>query len=138
MARRKASAPKGKGPSFEEALERLERIVHDLEEEDLPLERSLAVFEEGVGLARLLGEKLNEAERRVELLVKDASGRPATVPFPGSGAEAGGEAGDASGGGEGDDDEGGEDEGDDEDQEEEDGGDGDEGPRGPGQDRLPF
>lgn len=63
--------------SFEEALARLEEIVARLEGGDLPLEESLALFEEGVGLTRLCQEILLAAEGRLEMLV--AGG---TVPFP--------------------------------------------------------
>lgn len=63
--------------SFEEALARLEEIVARLEAGDLPLEESMALFEEGVGLARLCQEILAAAEGRLEMLV--AGG---TVPFP--------------------------------------------------------
>ena len=105
MAKRR-TAPGGQEPSFEAALARLEEIVHELEEADLPLERSLAVFEEGVRLSRLLHQRLNEAERKVEILLKDGSGEKAPAPFaaggqaePRAGADA--DAGDADGGTEG-------------------------------------
>ena len=80
MAKRKA-APAAQEPSFEAALARLEEIVRELEEADLPLERSLAVFEEGVRLSRLLHQRLNEAERKVEILTKNAAGEKVPVPF---------------------------------------------------------
>jgi exodeoxyribonuclease VII small subunit len=88
MAKRKA--PVGAAaPTFEEALARLETIVRELEEADLPLERSLTVFEEGVRLSRLLHERLNEAERKVEILMKNEAGEKVVVPFA-AGVEAGG------------------------------------------------
>ena len=80
MARKKAAGGAA-APTFEEALARLEAIVSELEESDLPLERSLAVFEEGVRLSRLLHERLNEAERRVEILMKNEAGEKVPVPF---------------------------------------------------------
>jgi exodeoxyribonuclease VII small subunit len=80
MAKRKSPAGAA-APTFEEALARLESIVRELEEEDLPLERSLAVFEEGVRLSRLLHERLNEAERKVEILMKNEAGEKVPVPF---------------------------------------------------------
>jgi exodeoxyribonuclease VII small subunit len=80
MARKKAAAGTP-GPTFEEALARLETIVRELEEADLPLERSLTVFEEGVRLSRLLHERLNEAERKVEILMKNEVGEKVPVPF---------------------------------------------------------
>ncbi len=65
------------GPSFEEATRRLAQIVAELEGGELPLDRSLALFEEGVGLARGAEDRLDRAERRIEeLLGVDAQGRP--------------------------------------------------------------
>lgn len=66
---------------FEEAMARLEEIVAALEEGDLELERSLALFEEGVGLARRLETRLAAAEMRVEELLRDAHGAERTVPL---------------------------------------------------------
>ena len=59
---------------FEDALQRLERIVDQLEAGSLALEESLKVFEEGVGLARRCARYLDEAEKRIELLTRDESG----------------------------------------------------------------
>jgi exodeoxyribonuclease VII small subunit len=55
---------------FEEALGRLEDIVKSMEAGDMTLEESLKAFEEGIKLARLCSRKLDEAERRVEILLK--------------------------------------------------------------------
>ena len=55
---------------FEEALERLEDIVRKMETGDMTLEESLKAFEEGIKLARLCSRRLDEAERRVEILLK--------------------------------------------------------------------
>ncbi len=66
---------------FEAALARLEEIVRELEQGDLPLEQSLKLFEEGIKLARLCSKRLEEAERRVEILLKDKSGNIAAQPF---------------------------------------------------------
>ena len=66
---------------FETALQRLEQIVDQLESGDLPLESSLKVFEEGVGLARRCGKYLDEAEKRIETLTRDESGVLKTAPF---------------------------------------------------------
>jgi exodeoxyribonuclease VII small subunit len=55
--------------SFEQAMERLEQVVKELESGDLPLERSLALFQEGIGLARSCGVALDEAEAKVERLM---------------------------------------------------------------------
>jgi exodeoxyribonuclease VII small subunit len=66
---------------FEDALQRLEQIVDQLETGDLPLEESLKVFEEGVALARRCGKYLEEAEKRIEVLTKDESGLLKAEPF---------------------------------------------------------
>jgi exodeoxyribonuclease VII small subunit len=55
---------------FEEALGRLEDIVKRMETGDMTLEESLKAFEEGIKLARLCSRRLDEAERRVEILLK--------------------------------------------------------------------
>ena len=55
---------------FEEALERLEDIVRKMEAGDMTLEESLKAFEEGIKLARLCSRRLDDAERRVEILLK--------------------------------------------------------------------
>ena len=66
---------------FEEALARLEQIVHTLESGSLPLEESLKAFEEGIRLARSCARYLEEAERRIELLTRDDSGVLKGQPF---------------------------------------------------------
>jgi exodeoxyribonuclease VII small subunit len=128
MAKKKAAAAGAPAPAFEESLARLESIVRELEEEDLPLERSLAVFEEGVRLSRLLHERLNEAERKVEVLMKNADGEKVAAPFAAGGEPAAARAAAA-------DDDGGDDEDD-----EDDGGDEETGGAagGTGQSTLPF
>lgn len=67
--------------NFEEALERLEEIVRGLEQGDIPLEETLALFEEGVKLSQFCRNKLDEAERRVDLLLKDETGLVRREPF---------------------------------------------------------
>jgi exodeoxyribonuclease VII small subunit len=61
--------------TFQAGLDALEEIVGRLESGTLPLEEALRAFEDGVGLVRRLNEKLNEAERRVELLTRSADGK---------------------------------------------------------------
>ena len=68
-------------PDFEAALKRLEEIVKALEDGELTLDSSLELFEEGIRLSRLCHEKLEQAERRVELLLKDTSGGVRAVKF---------------------------------------------------------
>ena len=60
-----------KAEKFEASLERLEGIVQKLEEGDLPLEDSLKAFEEGMALVKACEKRLNEAQRKVEILMKD-------------------------------------------------------------------
>lgn len=60
--------------TFEASLQELERIVKQLEDGDLPLEQSLKLFEEGVKLSRECRERLTNAERRIEVLMKDNNG----------------------------------------------------------------
>jgi exodeoxyribonuclease VII small subunit len=66
--------------SFEELVRRLEEAVRKLEGGELPLDESLAVFEEGVRLARAGTSRLDEVERRVELLLA-GEGAPRTRPL---------------------------------------------------------
>jgi exodeoxyribonuclease VII small subunit len=68
-------------PDFEASLARLEEIVKALESGDLGLDAALELFEEGIRLSRLCHGKLEQAERRVELLLKEASGNLEAVPF---------------------------------------------------------
>jgi exodeoxyribonuclease VII small subunit len=70
-----------KAQNFESSLEELERIVRELERGDLPLEKSLELFEQGVKLSRMCQERLSEAERRIEMLTRDNQGRPTIRPF---------------------------------------------------------
>ena len=62
------------GPSFEDALARLEAIVERLESGEAPLEASLAMFEEGIALSRRCNQRLVAVERRLEVLVRRADG----------------------------------------------------------------
>lgn len=66
---------------FEAALARLEEIVSELESGELGLEQSLKLFEEGVKLARVCNARLEEAERKVEVLLKDKNGKMTAKPF---------------------------------------------------------
>lgn len=68
--------------SFEQSLNRLEEIVGRLEGDDLDLEESLALFEEGVKLAEACGARLDAAEKKVTLLIQDrAKGVLTETPF---------------------------------------------------------
>ena len=61
--------------TFESSLAELENIVERLEDGDLPLEESLKLFETGIKLSRECRERLSEAERRIEVLMKDGDGK---------------------------------------------------------------
>jgi exodeoxyribonuclease VII small subunit len=66
---------------FEDALNKLEKIVSKLEEGDIPLEESLKFFEEGIRLSRFCNQKLDEAEKKVEILLKGKDGILKAHPF---------------------------------------------------------
>ncbi len=70
-----------KPKTFESSLEELERIVRELEQGELTLEKSLELFEQGVKLSRECQERLNQAERRIEILMRDNQGRATVRPF---------------------------------------------------------
>ncbi len=91
-------------PKFEKDLERLEAIVEALEEGGLPLDEALKKFEEGIKLAQRCEKNLSAAEKKIELLTRNAGGELSAEPFgdgddEGPGAETPGEdAGDEEGG----------------------------------------
>ena len=66
---------------FEKAFQQLEQIVQRLEAEELPLDESLRLFEEGIGLSRFCHQRLEEVEKKIELILADAKGQPRTEPF---------------------------------------------------------
>jgi exodeoxyribonuclease VII small subunit len=67
--------------SFEASLEALEQIVRQLESGDLPLEKSLELFEQGIRLSRECQERLSQAERRIEVLLRDNQGRTVVTTY---------------------------------------------------------
>ena len=67
--------------NFEKSLERLEQIVAQLEEGNLPLKETMNIFEEGVKLVKHCSKTLEDAQSKVEKLVKDASGKLKTEEF---------------------------------------------------------
>jgi exodeoxyribonuclease VII small subunit len=69
------------GRTFEASLEALEQIVRQLEDGDLSLEKSLELFEQGIRLSRECQERLSQAERRIEILLRDNQGRPGAAAF---------------------------------------------------------
>ncbi|MBR6413769.1 MAG: exodeoxyribonuclease VII small subunit [Oscillospiraceae bacterium] len=73
--------PKTKSQSFEASLERLEQIVHRLEDGAVPLEEAMKLFQEGTALAASCGKLLDQAELEVVKLTRDSNGRLEEVPF---------------------------------------------------------
>jgi exodeoxyribonuclease VII small subunit len=72
---------------FEKNLARLDAIVHELENTDLPLEMALVLYEEGMKLSESCQKQLDEAEGRVEILTKKAGGKITPEPFADQEAE---------------------------------------------------
>jgi exodeoxyribonuclease VII small subunit len=68
-------------PTFESALERLEQIVGEMEGDKLPLEELLGRYEEGTRLVKVCQERLTSAERRIELITKNAAGGASLADF---------------------------------------------------------
>jgi exodeoxyribonuclease VII small subunit len=77
--------------TFEASLAELEKIVEQLENGDIPLEESLKLFEVGVKLSRECRDRLTEAERRIEVLMKDGNGNLSLSELP-SGQSSSGES----------------------------------------------
>ena len=71
----------GKKLDFEQSMARLEEIVHHLESGDMPLNDTLALFEEGTALISRCSKMLDEAEQKVVKLKKGADGEPVELPF---------------------------------------------------------
>ena len=69
------------GLTFEQAIQRLEKIVADMEGAELPLEDVLKKYEEGTRLVRFCNQKLEEAEKKIEILAKKPDGSVALEPF---------------------------------------------------------
>ena len=74
-----------KGFDFEEAMKKLDRIASELGKENISLDESLKLYEEGVKLVRLCNEKLTSAERTIKLLQTDSDGVISEIDFGGNG-----------------------------------------------------
>ena len=94
VSRRRTGDPASSEPSFERALQRLEEVVDQLESGDLELEQALAAFEQGVALARRCAERLEDAEQRIEVLVREGR-KWSARPFEGDASDADYAPGDA-------------------------------------------
>jgi exodeoxyribonuclease VII small subunit len=67
--------------TFEQSMKQLEQIVQELEDGDLPLEKAIKKFEEGMKLTKLCSEKLDETEKKISVLLKNAEGQMAERPL---------------------------------------------------------
>ena len=67
---------------FEKAIQRLEKIVDDLETGELDIDKSLEIFEEGIKMSRVCSKKLNEAEAKIEKLTQNQKGELVAELFP--------------------------------------------------------
>lgn len=74
-------AARPRANEFEKAFQQLEKIVQRLESENLPLDESLQLFEEGISLSRFCHQRLEEVEKKIETILADAKGQPVTEPF---------------------------------------------------------
>jgi exodeoxyribonuclease VII small subunit len=81
MPSESAPEPQIPAPAFEANLAELDKIVRELEAGDLPLEKSLALYERGVLLTRTCRQQLEEAETRVEMLTKQRNGEFKPEPY---------------------------------------------------------
>ena len=67
--------------TFEQAMKQLEKIVQDLESGDMPLEKAIKTFEEGIQLSKFCSEKLDETEKRITILMQNSDGKISEAPF---------------------------------------------------------
>lgn len=67
--------------TFEQSIKQLEEIVSELENGDLPIEKALKIFEEGIKLSNICSDRLNETEKKIEILLKDHAGNISGKPF---------------------------------------------------------
>ena len=67
--------------TYEKAMEKLEKIVGDLESDELPLEKAIKKFEEGMRLSKFCSEKLDETEKKVTILLQDQEGNVTEEAF---------------------------------------------------------
>ncbi|HEX9983644.1 MAG TPA: exodeoxyribonuclease VII small subunit [Thermoanaerobaculia bacterium] len=74
-------AARSRTNEFEKSFQQLEKIVQRLESEELPLDESLQLFEEGIRLSRFCHTRLEEVEKKIELILADAKGEPRTEEF---------------------------------------------------------
>ncbi len=81
-ARQSASETPAETPTFENAMERLEAVVEQMENSKLPLEELIRCYEEGTQLIKVCSERLSAAEQRIEIITRDAAGQPRATEYP--------------------------------------------------------
>jgi len=69
--------------TFEQAMKQLEQIVQELESGDMPLEKAIKTFEDGIQLSKFCSKKLDETEKRITILMQSSDGKLAEAQFPG-------------------------------------------------------
>jgi exodeoxyribonuclease VII small subunit len=67
--------------TFEQAIKQLEQILQDLESGDMPLEKAVKTFEEGIQLSKFCSQKLDETEKRITILMQNSDGQLSETPF---------------------------------------------------------
>jgi exodeoxyribonuclease VII small subunit len=77
----KPAPPKSADQTFESALGRLEQIVDDMEGDRMPLDQLLERYSEGTELLKICQEKLDAAEKKIEIITRNAAGKPQLSPF---------------------------------------------------------
>ena len=68
-------------PSFETAITRLEQLVEEMDSANLPLQDLITRYEEGVQLVKVCEDRLQEAGKRIEIITRNAAGKPVAVEF---------------------------------------------------------
>jgi exodeoxyribonuclease VII small subunit len=74
-------------PTFEKSMAQLEKIVQELESEDLSLEIAIKKFEEGIKLSQFCNQKLDQSEKKINLLIERSDGELIAEPFDANGDE---------------------------------------------------
>ena len=82
VVRNPASESSADTPTFENAMERLEAVVEQMENSKLPLEELIRCYEEGTRLIKVCSERLSAAEQRIEIITRDAAGQPRATEYP--------------------------------------------------------
>src|SRR5207249_713838 len=83
----KIPEPEKEQANFENSIERLESIVEQMESDKMPLEELLVRYEEGLKLVKFCSDKLADAEKRIEIITRNASGKPVLTEFEPAGGK---------------------------------------------------